>query len=136
MTCINCLHSSTSVANSRPHKKQSSVWRRRTCPSCGATFTTIERPDLRYSTISVGNDKRSFNYGKLVISIAESFQHDKQKGVEHASDLADTVVTLLSRENHIDSVTIARTVHTTLTRFDPLAATAYAIQHKLTPTSS
>ena len=98
---------------------------------CGSIFTTIEQPNLRYSSIGIGKEKTSFNYGKLVISIADAFQHDKQKGILHAADIADTVVVALSAEPAISSNIIAKTTLLVIQRFDPLAATAYKLQHGL-----
>lgn len=131
MICINCYHSTTAVSNSRPHKTTPSVWRRRCCPACKAVFTTIERPDLRYSKIALGNDKSDFNIGKLIISIAAAFQHDSPKGVEYASAIADTVMTKLALHPIITQKLIAQETHVVLERFDAKAAMAYALQHRL-----
>lgn len=131
MICINCFHSSTSVTNSRPHKTMSSVWRRRICRECRAVFTTVERPDLRFSTINIDHDKAGFNLGKLIISIAAAFQHDPNRGIEHASALADTVVSKLSLHPIITSDTIAAETLTALKHFDQKAALAYQLQHQL-----
>ena len=40
MFCIKCFHAKTNVVNSRPKKKNPTVWRRRKCASCNYTFTT------------------------------------------------------------------------------------------------
>ena len=44
MICIYCLSQKTRVLNSRAHRKNPLVWRRRICPSCGKIFTSYERP--------------------------------------------------------------------------------------------
>ena len=44
MICIYCLSQKTRVLNSRAHRKNPLVWRRRTCTSCGKIFTSYERP--------------------------------------------------------------------------------------------
>ena len=94
-------------------------------------FTTIERPDLRFSTINVGHDKAGFNIGKLIISIAAAFQHDPNRGIEHASALADTVVAKLSLHPVITKDAIAAETLIALKHFDKKAALAYQLQHQL-----
>lgn len=132
MFCIKCFHDTTRVTNSRPHKKQPSVWRRRTCPHCNATFTTLEQPSLDGTPVHNNNHAASFNIGILTISIAASFQHDVARGQEHAYWLARTVERWLATEHtHITTHDIEAVTHQTLERFDHLAATQYAARHQL-----
>ena len=140
MFCINCFHGNTSVTNSRAHKKQPSVWRRRKCPSCGEVFTTIERPSLAENTpvwVSGGHSE-PFNIGRLVISIAESFRHQPDTGRDHALWLAQTVEITLStqRPTALTPEDIAATVHTILKNFDEVAAIQYAARHQLIVSAS
>jgi transcriptional repressor NrdR len=134
MFCINCFHTNTSVSNSRPHKKQPVVWRRRTCAKCGTTFTTLERPSLADNTpvYRDGNQTTTFNLGRLIISIAAAFAHDPKQAKEASLWLAQTVENSLSTQ--ISTITpedIAAITHQTLKRFDELAAVQYAAQHQL-----
>lgn len=134
MFCINCFHGKTSVTNSRPHKKQPSVWRRRACDNCGAVFTTVERPSLADSTPvqlpSGGAD--SFNLGTLIISIAEAFSHAPRAGKHHALWLAQTVEsTLATQVKSITPEDIEAVTHQVLKQFDELAAMQYAAKHQL-----
>ena len=134
MFCINCFHSKTSVANSRPHKKQPSVWRRRVCSKCGSVFTTLERPSLVDSTPiqlpSGGTD--SFNLGILIISIARAFSHAPEAGKHHALWLAQTVEsTLVTQIQSLTPEDIEAVTHQVLKQFDELAAMQYAAKHKL-----
>lgn len=134
MFCINCFHKKTSVVNSRPHKKQPSIWRRRHCDQCGATFTTVERPSLSHSPSVhlAGGDKIDFNLGKLLISIADAFSHDPASGQQNALWLAQTVETTLSSQlKTITPEDIEAVTHQTLKRFDELAAVQYAAKHQL-----
>lgn len=134
MFCINCFHAKTSVANSRPHKKQPSVWRRRSCAHCGAAFTTYERPSLAENTpINLPDGTTdTFNLGRLIISIAASFSHNPNEGRYNALWLATTVEdTLSSQRTHITPEDIAATTHHVLRQFDELAAIQYAAQHQL-----
>lgn len=134
MICIKCFKATTGVANSRPHKKHSSVWRRRKCPHCNAVFTTIERPSLadnNYVSLA-DNKKEAFNLGKLIISIAEAFTHSPKKGVYDSLWLAQTIEEKLSTEYSIITPDdIAAVTHQTIKRFDELAALQYAAKHHL-----
>ena len=134
MFCVNCFHKSTSVINSRPHKKQPAVWRRRKCPTCGQTFTTFERPSLADNkSIHLPSGKTDeFNLGKLIISISRAFTHSPEGASYDALWLAQTVEDTLSTEYKvITPEDIEVVTHQTLKRFDELAAVQYAAQHHL-----
>lgn len=134
MFCINCFHPKTSVTNSRPHKKQPSVWRRRACEKCGTMITTIERPSLADSTpvqLASGSAD-SFNLGILLISISEAFSHAPRAGKQHALWLAQTVEsTLATQVRSITPEDIEAVTHQVLKQFDELAAMQYAAKHQL-----
>ena len=137
----------TRVSNSRPHKKQSQVWRRRQCPQCETIFTTYERPasDDLIVTNNVATTCEQFNIGKLTLSIARAAQHDQKQAEYDSFALASTIeLELLSLaatrsvpnkkdpiQLRISSADIARTAHTVLRRFDELTGMQYAMQHKL-----
>lgn len=133
MFCLNCFHSKTNVANSRPHKKQPSVWRRRVCPNCGAAFTTYERPALAENKpVEAARGSDTFNLGRLIISIARAFQHSPRAAKYDALWLAQTVEDLLSTESEvITPEDIAAATHYVLRNYDQLAAVQYAAQHQL-----
>jgi transcriptional repressor NrdR len=134
MFCINCFHKNTAVVNSRPHKKQPSVWRRRKCSNCGQTFTTFERPSLADNKpIHLSDSKTDiFNLGKLIISISKAFTHSPQDAEYNALWLAQTVEDTLSTQHQtITPEDIEAVTHQTLKRFDELAAVQYAAQHQL-----
>lgn len=134
MFCINCFNPTTKVANSRPHKKQAQVWRRRHCLHCGATFTTYERPSLAENKpITLpGGKTDSFNIGKLILSIAKAFTHAPHEATYNALWLAQTVEDTLSTQyTVITPPDIEAVTHQTLKQFDELAAVQYAAQHQL-----
>ncbi len=134
MFCIKCFHKNTKVVNSRPHKKQPTVWRRRTCVQCQTTFTTIEQPSLEGTPVYKHDQRTSFNISILTISIASVFQHDAKRGAEQAYWLARSVESWLSTEHqHITTHDIEAVTHQTLQRFDKLAALQYAARHQLLP---
>ena len=137
MFCINCFHKKTQVANSRPHKKSPSVWRRRRCPKCDTIFTTIERPSLADNRpISLpGGATDIFNVGKLTLSIAASFTHDTVRAEYDSLWLAQTVEDTLSTEYAVITPDdIAAVTHQVLRQFDELAAVQYAARYHLIDT--
>jgi transcriptional repressor NrdR len=134
MFCINCFHTNTSVANSRPNKKQPQVWRRRRCPQCQAVFTTYERPSLADNTpISLSDGSTdTFNLGKLLLSISKAFTHSPMDAEYNALWLAQTVEDNLSTQRQVITPNdIEAATHQVLKRFDELAAVQYAAQHQL-----
>lgn len=138
MFCINCFNKSTNVVNSRPHKKQPQVWRRRTCPHCAVSFTTRERPSLADNKLVYPKDDQTdtFNLGKLIISIARAFTHNTKGASYEALWLAQTVEDILSTEvKTITPEDIEAVTHQVLKRFDELAAVQYAAQHGLITTT-
>ena len=134
MFCINCFHTTTSVTNSRPHKKQAQIWRRRHCKKCGVTFTTYERPSLadnKIISLSTGQTD-TFNLGRLILSIAKAFTHAPNEAQYNSLWLAQTVEDILSTERQVlTPEDIEATTHHVLKQFDELAAMQYAAQHQL-----
>lgn len=134
MFCINCFHPSTSVTNSRPHKKRPSVWRRRSCSKCGAVFTSHERPSLADNKPVILSDGREdvFNLGKLTISISKAFHHAQEEAEYSSLALAQTVEDTLSTQvKTVTTEDIEATTHQVLKQYDELAAMQYAAQHQL-----
>ena len=139
MFCVNCFHPTTQVTNSRPHKKQPLVWRRRHCPRCGTTFTTTERPSLAHTQTVHYSDgsTQPFNLGTLIISLARAFQHNPSDAETATLDLAQTIELMLATElKTITPEDIEVIAHQVLKRYDELAAMQYAAQHQLITASS
>ena len=132
MICINCFHEKTTVVNSRQHKTQVAIWRRRSCAQCGHIFTTYEHPAAE--AVSIRDEQGNstpFNIGKLVISIGNCFQHDKNIADRYSYDLAITVREKIMHLTTPSINDIAATTHSVLQRFDQIAAVQYAAQHNL-----
>lgn len=138
MICIYCFHKKTSVVNSRTHKKQPQVWRRRQCKDCGKLFTSYERPDssdiiVRYTDAT----QQPFTLGALVLSIAKAAQHNPEQARYDSYALALTIeLAVIQATAKSDTTTIAaqdisHIAYTILKRFDELTAMQYAMQHKL-----
>ncbi len=133
MFCINCFYPKTQVTNSRGHKKQPRIWRRRSCPSCGTVFTTTERPSLAHNQPVIHpSHETAFNLGKLIVSLSRAFPHDPAQIDTTLLDLAETIETQLATETEvITPEEIAAVTHQVLKRYDELAAIQYAAQHQL-----
>lgn len=135
MVCIYC-GSETRVTNSRHQKRRNHVWRRRTCMSCGTTFTSIEAVDLSGS-IAVKSQKQleAFQRDKLFMSIYDSLKHRKN-ALNDATGLTDTVISDLHpymKDASLEKETIIITTLRCLRRFDKAASTYYKAFH---PTST
>lgn len=132
MICINCFHKKTAVANSRGHKKESAIWRRRKCPSCQTIFTTYELPSLTDVKILTPRGLEPFSFSKLLISIANSFRHN-----QHAADYESFYLTQTIQQRILIEIKspstedIAAIAHDTLKKYDPVAAVQYAAQHDM-----
>lgn len=134
MICIKCFHEKTHVTNSRQNKKYPTTWRRHICDQCGYSFTTYEKPAISLVVISQDGKKNNFSIGKLILSIARSFNHDDRLAASYSYDLANTIqdkLTLLQNEHTISPQYIAKITYSILQNFDQIAALQYAAQHNL-----
>lgn len=70
MRCPFCGSEDTQVKDSRPAEDGAAIRRRRSCPACGARFTTFERVQLRELTVLKTDGRRvPFDREKLARSI-------------------------------------------------------------------
>jgi len=137
MFCIKCHHTSTKITNSRPHKKQPSIWRRRHCAHCGATFTTLEAVASEgVLTVIAKSGNEPFSFPRLMISLYNSL-----KGPKNAPDdaywLAQTIFeTIMTTDSPsaVSALRVAETTHDVLERFDATAALKYGLAHDLIKT--
>lgn len=132
MVCIYCGHK-TSVANSRSSVKSKSTWRRRSCKSCNAVFTTREFVDLESSlrVVTPLNTLEPFLRDKLFVSLFLSLSHRKT-ALTDATGLTDTLLTQIIAHNNkgiVSSKEIASTAYSTLERFDKISAVYYQAHH-------
>ncbi len=133
MVCIYCSKG-TKVTNSRHQKRSNHVWRRRTCLSCGAVFTSLEAVDLRGSIQVEGQEGlEPFQRDKLFMSIFDSLKHRKT-AVSDATALTDTILGKLQHSMQKVSIKkpeIAKISLDVLLKFDRVAATHYQAFHPL-----
>ena len=75
MRCPFCGHSDTQVKDSRPTEDNAAIRRRRSCPECGARWTTFERVQLREMSILKKNGRKElFEREKLTRSLRVALQ--------------------------------------------------------------
>lgn len=133
MVCPYCQHNDTSVVNSRQHKSQSKIWRRRQCVRCKTIFTTYELvAHKELPSVMSGSQTTPFNTTKLLISIYTCLP-DSPRRAEHAQALSDTVYQMLSERSgsSLANETIANTTYEVIKRFNPRSGLTYAVEHNI-----
>lgn len=136
MVCIYCGNE-TDVTNSRAKARTPSVWRRRTCKTCVAQFTTIELPDYAKALlVETPSFKKpsAFSRDKLFLSLYKSLGH-RADALNSTTALTSTIIGRLINKKHLtngalSTQSIASVCYLTLKRFDPLAATTYKAYHQ------
>jgi transcriptional repressor NrdR len=128
MRCPFCGSEDTQVKDSRPADDGAAIRRRRSCPSCGARFTTFERVTLRELTVVKSDNRRvPFDRDKLARSIRVAL---RKRPVDE--DRVDRIVNGIQRrleaegESEITSRAIGEMVMETLKELDPVAYVRFA----------
>ena len=128
MRCPFCGHNDSQVKDSRPTEDNSAIRRRRSCPECGARWTTFERVQLRELTILKKNDKKEpFDRDKLARSLHISLQ---KRPVD--PDQVERIITSIQRrleslgENEVPSKVIGEMVMDVLADLDSVAYVRFA----------
>ncbi|MEO5499225.1 MAG: hypothetical protein ABIR46_01870 [Candidatus Saccharimonadales bacterium] len=125
------------MANSRPHKKTPSVWRRRKCVACGTVFTTnevVSDSTYVFQIKSPDGKSQAFSLPQLMFSIATSLSHrPAQKMPDDSYWLAQTVAMNIqaTATDKVSSKALAHEVLTTLSNFDATAGIQYGARHGL-----
>lgn len=128
MRCPFCGHDDTQVKDSRPTEDNAAIRRRRSCPACGARWTTFERVQLRELTVVKTNgEKESFDREKLARSLSIAL---KKRPVE--PDKVERIVNSIQRrleslgENEVPSKVIGEMVMDVLSDLDQVAYVRFA----------
>jgi transcriptional repressor NrdR len=132
MRCPYCGHMDTQVKDSRPTDDNSAIRRRRSCPACGARFTTFERIQLRELTVVKKNGQRiPFDRDKIARSITTAC---RKRPVEE--ERIERVVNSIQRrlesmgESDIPSSVIGEMVMEALQGLDKVAYIRFASVYK------
>ncbi|MGE0718037.1 MAG: transcriptional regulator NrdR [Alphaproteobacteria bacterium] len=128
MRCPFCGSDDTQVKDSRPTEDKAAIRRRRSCPNCGARFTTFERVQLRELTIIKKNGHRQqFDRDKLARSVYTAL---RKRPVE--PERIERVINGLVRrlesagESEIPSDMVGEYVMEALSQLDPVAYVRFA----------
>ena len=119
MRCPFCGHEDSQVKDSRPTEDNASIRRRRSCPECGARWTTFERVQLRELTVTKKDGKK------------EPFDRDKLKRPVEDEQIERIVNSIQRRleslgENELPSKVIGEIVMDVLHDLDPVAYVRFA----------
>ncbi len=128
MRCPHCGALDTQVRDSRPSEDHAAIRRRRSCPACGARFTTFERVQLRELTIIKRSGRRApFDREKLRRSI-EIALRKRPVGEDRIEQLVTSIVRSLENLNEaeIPSETVGKLVMEGLKALDGVAYVRYA----------
>lgn len=130
MKCLKCK-SESNVANSRLQKRSNSVWRRRNCPVCGATWTTLEHSDYASAwRVSKDGHLLDFRQEILYISLYEALKHRKTPATDAAYVLQTILAKLLTHKTALlPRALISKTSYDILRRYDKPAAAVYKATH-------
>ncbi len=128
MRCPFCGHNDTQVKDSRPTEDNAAIRRRRSCPECGARWTTFERVQLREMSIMKKNDRKEpFEREKLTRSLRVALQ---KRPVD--DDQIERIVNSIQRrleslgEAEIPSQVIGEIVMDVLSDLDQVAYVRFA----------
>lgn len=99
MNCPFCQSSQIIVVNSRSTKKNTQIWRRRKCQTCGLLFTTYENIDLSYLVvIKKSGEKERYSRAKLFSSVYHAAVFEKRVDRGDAGTLAEKIIQEVERE--------------------------------------
>ncbi len=133
MVCIYCGYDTT-VANSRVQKLSNNVWRRRKCRSCGAIFTSIEKPHYPANIVIFSEDGSltPFLPEKLFLSVYGCLRH-RQNPIEDAKNICDTITRKIFAngvaDGKVKKAELRNIIKVTLNRFDKTAMVHYQAFH-------
>ena len=128
MRCPFCGHIDTQVKDSRPTEDNSAIRRRRSCPECGARWTTFERVQLRELIISKKNERKEpFDRDKLARSLKVSLQK-RPVDPEQIERIVNSIQRRLESlgENEVPSKIIGEMVMDALRDLDDVAYVRFA----------
>ena len=129
MRCPFCGHNDTQVKDSRPTEDNAAIRRRRSCPECGARWTTFERVQLRELIIvkKGGEKKAPFDREKLTRSLKTALQKRQveEEKIERISNSIQRKLETLG-ESEVPSKVIGEIVMDQLADLDQVAYVRFA----------
>ena len=128
MRCPYCNYTDTQVKDSRPTEDNAVIRRRRSCPQCGARFTTFERVQLRDLMVKKRDGKKvEFDRDKLARSVIIAFRK-RPVDSERIEKMITGIVRRLesSGDSEVLSSDIGEMVMDTLSEIDQVAYVRFA----------
>lgn len=128
MRCPFCGYLETQVKDSRPAEDNAAIRRRRSCPSCGARFTSFERVQLRELMVKKSDgESEVFSREKLFrsMSVALRKRPVEEEKLERAVNSIIRQLELLG-ENEIPTDMIGKKTMAALYSLDKVAYVRYA----------
>ena len=128
MRCPYCNYLDTQVKDSRPTEDNAVIRRRRSCPQCGARFTTFERVQLRDLMVKKRDGKKvEFDRDKLARSVIIAFRK-RPVDSERIEKMITGIVRRLesSGDSEVLSSDIGEMVMDTLSEIDQVAYVRFA----------
>ena len=128
MRCPFCGHHDTQVKDSRPTEDNAAIRRRRSCPECGARWTTFERVQLRELIILKKDGKKEpFEREKLTRSLKTALQKRdvEAEKIERISNSIQRKLETLG-ESELPSKVIGEIVMDQLADLDQVAYVRFA----------
>lgn len=132
MRCPFCSSEESQVKDSRPTEDNSAIRRRRSCPDCGARFTTFERVQLREMTVLKSGERRQpFDRDKMIKSMQIALRK-RPVELEKIEKSANSIVRQIESmgDPEIGSRQIGELVMKALARLDTVAYIRYASVYK------
>jgi len=128
MRCPFCGHDDSQVKDSRPTEDNAAIRRRRSCPQCGARWTTFERVQLRELTVvKKDGEKLPFDRDKLNRSLKIALRK-RPVGEDRIERIVNSIQRQLetSGESEIPSKAIGEIVMENLRDLDPVGYVRFA----------
>lgn len=138
MVCPYCQHNDTSVTNSRQHRKEPRIWRRRRCVRCKTIFTTYEQlaeKDLPH--VVYRGESTVFSLPRLMVSIYAVLDNSPKRA-DNAQALAQTVYHELSTTSsaQLERDVIVQATYRTLLRYNATSGLTYGVKHGIITTDT
>lgn len=128
MLCPFCKSLNVEVINSRLRDEGTTIWRRRSCLSCGKRFSSREKIDFSYLTVvKKGGEEEPFSAEKILMSMVKSLGKKpiSQIKLEKAVDEIVQEVHLLGKDK-VETTEIGNLVLEKLKKLDLVACLRFA----------
>lgn len=134
MNCPFCQSNQIIVSNSRPSHKNTQIWRRRKCLSCGESFTTREKMTASFIVVEKRDGRHlQYSHSKIFASVYRSLTEHKHNDFGDSAKSAESIVqkieeTLISQKiSLIKTSDLCRLAFQIMAKAHPAAAIRYFV---------